>query len=103
MANNNHGGSRAGAGRKPLAPRSVATDSDGNNQVDAMTFLLNCVNDSGLDAGLRIRAAGLLVASGRKSKVKEREQAKAEKLSDQSTKDWKTRILEELSDETAAN
>lgn len=103
MANNNHGGARKGAGRKALTPRIVSTNTAPENQVDAHTFLLACVQDENLDAGLRIRAAGLLLSSSRKSKVVERELERAENLSARSTKSWQVRILEELSDDTAAN
>lgn len=99
-----HGGARPGAGRKPSLRLVKSTERAAANQDDAMTFLLACINDAGLDASLRIRAAGLVLASGRRGTVAAREQAKAEKLGAYDlAASWKNRLMEELIDETSSH
>ncbi|MDP2821374.1 MAG: hypothetical protein Q8O52_01660 [Sulfuritalea sp.] len=99
-----HGGSRPGAGRKPKLRLVKDTDRAAVNQDDALVFLLACVNDKGLDAALRIKAAGLVLASGRRGKVAAREQAKAEKSAAYTAGDgWQNRLMQELNDETTSH
>ena len=100
MTKTKHGGARPGAGRKPKLRLVQAGDTSDGNQVGAAEFLLTCVNDKSLDAALRIKAAGTLLADGRRGKVEKREQAEAENLASVDMNDsWQTRLMEELSNE----
>jgi hypothetical protein len=97
-----HGGARPGAGRKPREPRQVQpiVESTEKNQLDARTFLESCVNDTSLDAALRIKAAGLLLV--KVGKVAARERAKAENLGAfDLSQSWQERLMEELKHDTS--